>query len=49
MVMAKQYDFDWQRPVPDALKNGAMFDRYDEVCQINTQSVLLMNFNNYGT
>ncbi|XP_071832263.1 1-phosphatidylinositol 4,5-bisphosphate phosphodiesterase beta-4-like isoform X3 [Apostichopus japonicus] len=28
--MAKQYDFDWQRPVPDALKNGAMFDRYDE-------------------
>lgn len=30
MVMAKQYDFNWRREVPEALMNGALFDRYDE-------------------
>ena len=28
--MAKQYVFQWQVCVPEQLKNGAMFDRYED-------------------
>jgi hypothetical protein len=29
--MAKQFEFQWQIPVPEYLQNGAIFDRWDEV------------------
>ena len=29
--MAKSYDFQWQVSIPDPLREGATFDRYDEV------------------
>lgn len=29
--MAKEYDFKWQAQVPEALRQGANFDRWDEV------------------
>uniref|UniRef100_A0A8B9LEH7 Phosphoinositide phospholipase C n=1 Tax=Astyanax mexicanus TaxID=7994 RepID=A0A8B9LEH7_ASTMX len=29
--MAKAYEFNWQRAVPDCLQEGAYFDRFDEV------------------
>ncbi|XP_052105279.1 1-phosphatidylinositol 4,5-bisphosphate phosphodiesterase beta-4-like isoform X2 [Mytilus californianus] len=28
--MAKQFEFQWQIPVPEYLQNGAIFDRWDE-------------------
>ncbi|KAL8173382.1 UNVERIFIED_CONTAM: 1-phosphatidylinositol 4,5-bisphosphate phosphodiesterase beta-4 [Gekko kuhli] len=28
--MAKPYEFNWQKPVPSFLQEGAMFDRYEE-------------------
>lgn len=29
--MTKAYEFNWQRPVPEELLNGALFDVWDEV------------------
>lgn len=29
--MAKPYEFNWQKPVPSFLQEGAVFDRYEEV------------------
>ncbi|KAM3931517.1 1-phosphatidylinositol 4,5-bisphosphate phosphodiesterase beta-4 isoform 2-T4 [Leptodactylus fuscus] len=28
--MAKPYEFNWQKPVPSFMQDGAMFDRYEE-------------------
>uniref|UniRef100_A0ABM0M6H7 1-phosphatidylinositol 4,5-bisphosphate phosphodiesterase beta-4-like n=1 Tax=Saccoglossus kowalevskii TaxID=10224 RepID=A0ABM0M6H7_SACKO len=36
--MAKLYDFQWQINVPDHLRNGAYFDRWDEdTCSVEAQ------------
>nr|XP_034965979.1 1-phosphatidylinositol 4,5-bisphosphate phosphodiesterase beta-4 isoform X2 [Zootoca vivipara] len=29
-IMAKPYEFNWQKPVPSFLQDGAVFDRYEE-------------------
>jgi hypothetical protein len=29
--MAKQFDFQWQKPIPEILQHGALFDRWEEV------------------
>jgi len=29
--MAKPYEFNWQKPVPSFMQDGAVFDRYEEV------------------
>ena len=28
--MAKPYEFNWQKPVPSFMQDGAVFDRYEE-------------------
>ncbi len=41
--MAKSYDFQWQVPIPEALREGAIFDRYDEVgiiCRLKRDRVM---------
>ena len=31
LIMAKPYEFNWQKEVPSFLQEGAVFDRYEEV------------------
>lgn len=31
IIMAKPYEFNWQKEVPSFLQEGAVFDRYEEV------------------
>ncbi|XP_039915055.1 1-phosphatidylinositol 4,5-bisphosphate phosphodiesterase beta-4 isoform X4 [Hirundo rustica] len=30
VIMAKPYEFNWQKPVPSFMQDGAVFDRYEE-------------------
>ncbi|OPJ58869.1 1-phosphatidylinositol 4,5-bisphosphate phosphodiesterase beta-4 [Patagioenas fasciata monilis] len=30
IIMAKPYEFNWQKPVPSFMQDGAVFDRYEE-------------------
>lgn len=34
--MAKLYDFQWQKDVPESLLQGSFFDRWEEVCRALT-------------
>ena len=34
--MAKLYDFQWQKEVPESLLQGSYFDRWEEVSQLST-------------
>ena len=33
-IMAKPYEFNWQKEVPSFLQEGAVFDRYEEVTML---------------
>ncbi|KAH0621877.1 hypothetical protein JD844_023585 [Phrynosoma platyrhinos] len=38
--MAKPYEFNWQKPVPSFLQDGAVFDRYEEESSVFEPSCL---------
>ncbi|XP_041468034.1 1-phosphatidylinositol 4,5-bisphosphate phosphodiesterase beta-4-like isoform X5 [Lytechinus variegatus] len=46
--MAKQYVFQWQVCVPEPLKNGAMFDRYEDGDSGSVEQSCLFKVDEYG-
>lgn len=42
MKMSKPYEFNWRPNVPNRFLKGELFDRWDEVSQIKTNSFFVL-------